>query len=320
MSLPGSISLLARLPSAQSAGFGNVDGPASSTANAIVLFSGTTGKLIKNSDTTYVSPTLTVPDGYSISSAGAISLTAGAANKEITATLPSGTGKFWVNKSGAATSALPLPTFGDIRFDGAVGGTLVATFAYGGNVQWSQLAAPGTTTPTAATSGFQIGSLQWASHNGTGYIYAADVKSYASEAWSVGATGASLSFAITTNGTTGRLNAMTLNNAGRLLLGSNAGTVGTDGGNGLLQIPSSSSTTGLALGTRAAEVIYRTGNDALKTDSTWTAASLATGTPNGGTAGVWKMGIRVAATVILDTTQYIQLDVGGTLYKVAIAS
>lgn len=44
------------------------------------------------------------------------------------------------------------------------------------------------------------------------------------------------------------------------------------------------------------------------------------GTPNGGTSGAWKMGIRVAATVILDTTQYLQVDVGGTLYKVAIAS
>jgi hypothetical protein len=57
----------------------------------------------------------------------------------------------------------------------------------------------------------------------------------------------------------------------------------------------------------------------------WTATTLfqalsfKTGAPSGGTAGVWKMGVRVAATVALDTTQYVQLDIGGTLYKLAIA-
>ncbi len=50
------------------------------------------------------------------------------------------------------------------------------------------------------------------------------------------------------------------------------------------------------------------------------AGSVTTAAPNSGTAGAWKMGIRVAATVVLDTTQYVQLDVGGTLYKLAIAS
>lgn len=51
-----------------------------------------------------------------------------------------------------------------------------------------------------------------------------------------------------------------------------------------------------------------------------TASDLTTGTPAGGTAGAWKLGIRVAATVVLDTTQYVQLDIGGTLYKLAIAA
>lgn len=51
-----------------------------------------------------------------------------------------------------------------------------------------------------------------------------------------------------------------------------------------------------------------------------TALSYQSGAPSGGTAGVWKLGIRVAATVILDTTQYVQADIGGTLYKLAIAS
>jgi hypothetical protein len=46
--------------------------------------------------------------------------------------------------------------------------------------------------------------------------------------------------------------------------------------------------------------------------------SVTTSTPNGGTAGAWKFGIRVEAVSALDTTQYIELDVGGTLYKLAL--
>jgi hypothetical protein len=45
-----------------------------------------------------------------------------------------------------------------------------------------------------------------------------------------------------------------------------------------------------------------------------------TSAPSGGTAAAWKFGARVAATVALDTTQYIQLDVGGTLYKIGIVA
>jgi len=47
MSLPGSIGLLSRLPSPASSIFGNVDGPSSAIDNSYVIFSGATGKLIK---------------------------------------------------------------------------------------------------------------------------------------------------------------------------------------------------------------------------------------------------------------------------------
>jgi hypothetical protein len=50
------------------------------------------------------------------------------------------------------------------------------------------------------------------------------------------------------------------------------------------------------------------------------AGSVTTGTPSGGTAGAWKLGVRVAATTTLDTTQYLQVDIGGTLYKVALVT
>ncbi len=51
-----------------------------------------------------------------------------------------------------------------------------------------------------------------------------------------------------------------------------------------------------------------------------TGGAITTAAPTTGTAGAWKLGIRVAATTTLDTTQYIQLDVGGTLYKVALVT
>ena len=48
--------------------------------------------------------------------------------------------------------------------------------------------------------------------------------------------------------------------------------------------------------------------------------SLTTGAPNGGTAGAWKLGIKVDATAALDTAKYLQVDIGGTLYKVGLVT
>jgi hypothetical protein len=50
------------------------------------------------------------------------------------------------------------------------------------------------------------------------------------------------------------------------------------------------------------------------------AGNIKTAAPSGGTAGAWKLGVRVAATTTLDTTQYLQVDIGGTLYKVALVT
>ncbi len=52
----------------------------------------------------------------------------------------------------------------------------------------------------------------------------------------------------------------------------------------------------------------------------FTGGAITTGAPSGGTAGAWKHGILVTAAVTPDTTRYIQLDVGGTLYKVIIST
>lgn len=45
--------------------------------------------------------------------------------------------------------------------------------------------------------------------------------------------------------------------------------------------------------------------------------SIKTAAPNTGTAANWKLGSRVAATVVVNTTEYIEIDIGGTLYKLA---
>ena len=50
------------------------------------------------------------------------------------------------------------------------------------------------------------------------------------------------------------------------------------------------------------------------------ANSLLTSAPVGGTAGVWKLGSLVTAVSVFDTTRYIQLDVGGVLYKLALCA
>ncbi len=49
-------------------------------------------------------------------------------------------------------------------------------------------------------------------------------------------------------------------------------------------------------------------------------SSIKTSAPSGGTAGAWKTGILVTAAVVPDTTRYIQLDVGGTLYKLIVST
>ena len=51
-----------------------------------------------------------------------------------------------------------------------------------------------------------------------------------------------------------------------------------------------------------------------------TTGTLKTGAPTTGTAAEWKLGQRVAAAVVLDATQYIQVEVGGTFYKLAIVT
>ena len=82
---------------------------------------------------------------------------------------------------------------------------------------------------------------------------------------------------------------------------------------------------GISYGTTTSHALYfYTDNvNALIINNTQNAIfsqSIRTGAPTSGTAADWKFGRRVAATVVIDTTQYIELDVNGTLYKLAIVN
>lgn len=59
---------------------------------------------------------------------------------------------------------------------------------------------------------------------------------------------------------------------------------------------------------------------ALKLASVTATGAYISGAPSGGTAAAWKFGSLVTAAVVVDTTRYVQLDVGGTLYKMIVAS
>lgn len=79
-------------------------GPGSSTNNAWALWNGTSGNLLKNSDVTYSSPTLTVPAAFGITGAGSLAFTAGGSNQSITLA-PSGTGSVLVTSASTTGSS-----------------------------------------------------------------------------------------------------------------------------------------------------------------------------------------------------------------------
>lgn len=52
----------------------------------------------------------------------------------------------------------------------------------------------------------------------------------------------------------------------------------------------------------------------------FTGSGITTGAPSGGTAAAWKFGSLVTAAVVPDTTRYVELDVGGTLFKMIVGT
>lgn len=119
--------------------------------------------------------------------------------------------------------------------------------------------------------------------------------------------------------------------SGRILY-DNGGVIGemTTTGSGTVVVLATGATLvtptlGVAIGTSLALGGATIGANALAITGTAnvsgvvTALSYTSGNPNGGTAASWKFGVRVSGASVLDATQYLQVDVAGTLYKVCIA-
>jgi hypothetical protein len=48
--------------------------------------------------------------------------------------------------------------------------------------------------------------------------------------------------------------------------------------------------------------------------------AIRTTAPTGGTADNWRFGTKVASSVVLDDNDYLEVEVGGTLYRVALVN
>lgn len=72
--------------------------------------------------------------------------------------------------------------------------------------------------------------------------------------------------------------------------------------------------------TNASALILSCQNQATHAFDVFANGSIKTGVPSGGTAGQWKLGIKVDATTTFDTTKYLQVDIAGTLYKVGLVT
>lgn len=154
--------------------------------------------------------------------------------------------------------------------------------------------------------------------------------------WSFGSGGGNVGIGLT-NPTSGQLHiqgnsdAASGPNRPRIALTNQAGTAQTwtiqawqTSGDANLSIYRTAAAGGILLAPTGGNVLIGTttdGGQKLQVNGAATfAGSVTTGTPSGGTAGAWKLGVRVAATTTLDTTQYLQVDIGGTLYKVALVT
>lgn len=88
-------------------------------------------------------------------------------------------------------------------------------------------------------------------------------------------------------------------------------------------------TNNITTGSVADDYVFRNSNNFLFSTDGGTSISfqvvassggIKTSNPSGGTAAAWKLGSLVSAAVTPDATRYIQLDVGGTLYKLIVST
>lgn len=206
-------------------GTGDVIGPASSTLNAWPLFADTTGKLLKNSDVTYSSPTLTVPAGFGITGAGALNFTAGGSNQNVTIT-PSGTGAVIAASAGLSGSNT-IPAGATARALEVAGTFVVNAPGFGPQIEGRRF---GTSyaSPSAVTSGQTLLNILGNGYNGTSFTFAASAISIGAAAnWSNTSNPTAITFNTTPIGATSNQIRVRVENYGGLSFGVNPPSGGT---------------------------------------------------------------------------------------------
>lgn len=136
-------------------GNGDVVGPVASTDGAIALWDGTGGNTLKDSNLVYSGSTLSVPDGFTVSSAGSITLKT------------TGTGDLLINKNTAAST----PWFDGTLMTGAdATNTAFQVDVYGAQARYDVRRANGTkASPTTLTNADIIGGFGARGYDGSAY-------------------------------------------------------------------------------------------------------------------------------------------------------
>lgn len=206
------------------------------TATAVLLGGGTSA--VNASNLTYVTPTLTVPDLFNMTSAGSISFTAGGSNKNIFAQ-PSGTSSsFHLNFNATPLASMAVTnTDNALRIDGndANGfNARIYLINYGANNSGMFFVSTRGTaaSPTHVNSGDQLGTWGVRGWGSTSGIGGADFRVYATEDFSVSAGGSEFRIMTTTNGSTGVGNRLVVGNYGKLTHTPNNGSLAAWGTTG----------------------------------------------------------------------------------------
>lgn len=167
-------------------------------------------------------------------------------------------------------------------------------------------------SPSATTSGRNLVILSANSWGGSTWVQTGVFGFVTDELHSESTRATRFQLNTTPTGAVASVVSLVMTAQGNLIVGPTNNNTGLTGINGLRVESTTDATT-----SAAASGVFLGGVAVAK--KIITGDAITTSAPTTGTAGAWKFGIRVAAATVHDTTQYIQLDVGGTLYKLAIA-
>lgn len=307
-----------------------VTGPASAVSDEVAVFSGTSGKIVKQAD-------------------GPITLTAGGANSDITAK-PTGTGDFYILKN--TTVSVPwfdgaLLTGADATNSGWLTDVYAAQARFDGRRANGTKALPTTLVNADTIVGFAARGYDGTAYSGTqGYIFFT-----ATETWTTTAHGTALAVFVTPPGTTTAISALSFGIGRVVAIGESSSWAAWGTGGVVLNSPAKTYTDRTSSGAVATATLHSFQASTLAAGSSTTFTDTATayigGAPIAGTnvtqtnswalwvdsgnvrldgtirtaaAVDWDFGALVTAAVVPDTTRYLAVTVGGVAYKVIIST